>query len=572
MKRRYLLSVIVLLLGAGLFSFSKFRSNQKPKKDKRPNIILILADDLGYSDIGCYGGEVQTPNLDYLAANGLRFRSFYNTSRCCPTRASLLTGLYNQQAGIGEMTTPRDEPGYRGYITENAVTIAEVLKTAGYHTAMAGKWHVSNTIEQSNNEEQVKWLNHQTVHPYFSPVEQYPVSRGFEKYYGNIFGVVDFFDPFSLVNGTTPVEKVPAGYYHTDALNDTSVRYIKEMSKDDKPFFLYLAHTAPHWPLHALPEDIKKYEDTYKVGWDAIREARYKRMVEKRLINPAATKLSPRMNNNLSWADNPDKEWDARAMAVHAAMIDRMDQGIGRIINTLKETGQLDNTLIIFLSDNGASPEDAARYGPGFDRPGQTRDGRKIAYPVNKDKNALPGPEIVFGSIGARWANVSNTPYQYAKAQSYEGGVRTPMIAFWPEGIKSKGKFSDCVGHVMDFMPTFLQISGAQYPTTYKGHAITPLSGVSLVPALQGSNKQVHTTLYNEHYKARFIRDGEWKLVSHANDTTWHLYKINQDETELNDLSAKNPAVVQKLSQQWYAWANTHHVFPKPSGRRQARK
>jgi arylsulfatase A-like enzyme len=295
-------------------------------------------------------------------------------------------------------------------------------------------------------------------------------------------------------------------------------------------------------------------------------------MVEKGLIDPATTKLSPGMNNNLSWADNPDKEWDARAMAVHAAMIDRMDQGIGRIIKALKETGQLDNTLILFLSDNGASPEDAARYGPGFDRPGQTRDGRKIAYPVNKDKNALPGPETVFSSIGARWANVSNTPYQYAKAQSYEGGVRTPMIAFWPAGIKSKGKFSDCVGHVMDFMPTFLQLSGAQYPTTYKGHTITSYTGASLVPALQGSNKQVHTTLYNEHYKARFIRDGEWKLVSLANDTTWHLYKINQDETELNDLSAQHAAIVQKLSQQWYAWANTHQVFPKPGSRQQVKK
>lgn len=575
MKRRYLLSAAILLPVAVLFSFSKFRSDdrnvQPPKKDKRPNIVLILADDLGYSDIGCYGGEVQTPNLDYLAENGLRFRSFYNTSRCCPTRASLLTGLYNQQAGIGEMTTPTNAPGYRGYLTDNTVTIAEVLKTAGYRTAMSGKWHVSNTIEQPTKEEQVKWLNHQAVHPYFSPVEQYPVNRGFEKYFGNIFGVVDYFDPFSLVSGTTPIEKVPEGYYHTDAINDTAVKYIREFSKGDKPFFLYVAQTAPHWPLNALPEDIKKYENTYTGGWDMIREARYKRMIEKGIIDPATTKLSPRMNNNLSWADNPDKEWDARAMAVHAAMIDRMDQGIGRIIKTLKETGELDNTLIVFLSDNGASPEDCARYGPGFDRPGETRDGRKIAYPVNKDKNALPGPETVYGSIGPRWANVANTPYQYAKAQSYEGGLRTPMIAFWPAGIRNKGRFSDCVGHVMDFMPTFMQLSGAQYPKTFNGHNITPYTGASLVAAFKGSNKQVHTTLYNEHFRARYVRDGEWKLVSHSNDTTWHLYKINQDETELNDLSAQHPDVVNKLSQQWRAWANTHQVFPKPGRKNQAK-
>lgn len=407
MKSRHVLMAVFFLSLVALLSFINFNDEKKIDevkvvKDKRPNIVLIMADDLGYSDIGCYGGEIKTPNIDYLAANGLRYRSFYNTSRCCPTRASLLTGLYNHNAGIGEMTTARDPAGYRGYITENTVTLAEVLKAGGYRTAMSGKWHVSNTIEQPTTEEQVKWLNHQSVHPYFSPVEQYPVNRGFDRYFGNIFGVVDFFDPFSLVSGTTPIEKVPEGYYHTDAINDTAVSYIKELSKDDKPFFLYVAQTAPHWPLQALPEDIKKYEDTYKVGWDAIREARYKRMVEKGIIDSATTKLSPRMNNNLSWADNPDKEWDARAMAVHAAMIDRMDQGIGRIIKALRESGELENTLIIFLSDNGASPEECAKFGPGFDRPGQTRDGRKIVYPVNKDRNALPGPQTVYGSIGPR--------------------------------------------------------------------------------------------------------------------------------------------------------------------------
>ncbi|HKZ66276.1 MAG TPA: arylsulfatase [Chitinophagaceae bacterium] len=549
-----------------LFILSSCTGNRKNnpvvKKDNQPNIILILADDLGYSDLGCYGGEIQTPNLDYLAANGMRFTRFYNTSRCCPTRASLLTGLYNQQAGIGEMNTDRNEPGYRGYLTENSVTLAEVLKNAGYHTAMTGKWHVSNTIEQPSKEAQLKWLNHQASHPWFSPVEQYPVNRGFEKYYGNIFGVVDFFDPFSLVNGVTPVEKVPTGYYHTDAINDTAVGYIKEFSKEDKPFFIYVAQTAPHWPLQALPEDIKKYENTYKAGWDAIREARYKRMVEKGLINPATTSLSPRIDKELSWEKNPDKEWDARAMAVHAAMIDRMDQGIGRIIQTLRETGELENTIIVFLSDNGASPENCMKYGPGYDRPGETRDGIKINYPVNKD--ILPGPQNTFASIGERWANVANTPYQYAKAQSYEGGVRTPMIAYWPNGIKSKGGFTDHLGHVMDFMPTFLEVAMAGYPKTYNGHHIIPYSGISLLPAFEGKEKKVNNALYNEHFNARYIRDGEWKLVSLSNDTTWRLYKINQDETELNDLSAQYPDVVSRLSDQWRQWANTHQVFPKP--------
>lgn len=531
-------------------------------KDKRPNIILILADDLGYSDLGCYGGEVQTPNIDYLAANGVRFRNFYNTSRCCPSRASLLTGLYNHQAGIGQMTDVTNEDGYRGFLTGNTVTLAEVLQQAGYRTAMSGKWHVSNTIQQPTKAEQLKWLSHQASHPYFSPAEQYPVNRGFEKYYGNIFGVVNYFDPFSLVSGTKPVEQVPPGYYHTDAINDTAVGYIRELSKGEKPFFIYVAQTAPHWPLQALPEDIKKYEHTYTAGWDAIRSVRYERMIKMGLIDPATTKLSPRLNNELSWEQNPDKDWDARAMAVHAAMIDRMDQGVGRIINALRETGELNNTIIIFLSDNGASPEDCSRYGPGFDRPGETRNGEKIVYPVNK--KVLPGTEKTFASIGPRWANVANTPYQYAKAQSYEGGIRTPMIAFWPEGITSKGVFSDHLGHVMDFMPTFLELADAKYPQTFNGHAITPYAGISLLPAFKGMEKGEHTALYNEHYKARYIREGDWKLVSLANDSTWHLYKISEDESELNDMAREHPDIVKRLADKWYTWANTHNVFPKP--------
>ena len=300
-------SISVIAVTLMVYSCSSNRSTKPAVPEKRPNVILILADDLGYSDIGCYGGEVQTPNLDYLASNGLRFTSFYNTSRCCPTRASLLTGLYNQQAGIGEMTTDRKAPGYRGYLTENTVTIAEVLKTAGYRTGMTGKWHVSNTIEQPTKEEHLKWLNHQASHPYFSPVEQYPASRGFEKYFGNIFGVVDFFDPFSLVNGTAPVQDVPTNYYHTDAINDTSVNYIREFTRDGNPFFLYIAHTAPHWPLQALPEDIKKYEDTYKVGWDAVREARYKKMIDNGIIDAATTPLSPRVGKDLTWDKNLDR-------------------------------------------------------------------------------------------------------------------------------------------------------------------------------------------------------------------------------------------------------------------------
>jgi len=539
------------------------KPHPKPAAMARPNIVVILADDMGFSDVGCYGGEVHTPNIDYLAANGIKYTKFYNTSRCCPTRASLLTGLYNHNAGIGNMTDAEDEPGYRGFLTNNTVTLAEVLKASGYHTGMVGKWHVSNTDGQKDPKEQLKWMDHQSYHPTFSPLSQYPANRGFEKFYGTIWGVVDFFDPFSLVNGTEPVKTVPPNYYHTDAINDTAASYIKQFSRDNKPFFLYVAENVPHWPLMALPEDIAKYKDTYKVGWDSIRAMRYRRMVKMGLIDPKKAPLSPRWGNDLKWADNPDKDWDAAAMAVHAAMIDRMDQGIGRIIKALKETGKLDNTLIVFLSDNGASNELCANFGPGFDRPDETRDGRKIVYDTKK--KAVPGVETTYSSIGPRWANVANTPYRYWKVESYEGGIHTPMIASWPKGISlKKGSMTSELGHVKDFMATFVELAGAQYPKEFKGHQITPMQGRSLVPSFKALPVAENEAIFNEHYRARYVRFQGWKMVSLSNDTTWHLYRINEDETEINDVAAQNPDKVKELNKMWHTWASNNHVYPKP--------
>ncbi|MVT08899.1 arylsulfatase [Chitinophaga tropicalis] len=556
--KRYKVLLSTLLAGAGIVTLLSLSDRKAP----RPNIIVILADDLGYSDIGCYGGEVHTPNIDYLAHNGIRYTQFYNTSRCCPTRASLLTGLYNQQAGIGRMTDAEDEPGYRGHLTDNTVTLAEVLQSAGYHTAMCGKWHVSNTNGQPTKQEQLDWLNHRKAGGPFSPIAQYPTHRGFEKFFGTIWGVVDFYDPFSLVSGDQPIREVPKDYYHTDAINDTAVAYIRGYAGSKQPFFLYVAHNAPHWPLHALPEDIARYRQTYKAGWEAIRQARYRRMAEMGLIDTTTTKLSARWKNDLEWENNPDSVWDAEAMAVHAAMTDRMDQGIGRIIAALKETGQLDNTLILFLSDNGASPENCAAYGPGFDRPSQTRDGREIVYATRKQ--ALPGPETVYASIGTRWANVANTPYQYWKAESYEGGIHTPLIAFWPEGISvPKGGFSSWTGHVMDFMATFTELAGARYPAVYKGRKITPTTGISLTSSFR-DKPGGHELLFNEHFGARYARKGNWKLVSMSNDTTWRLYDLSVDKTEMRDMAGSQPGVVEELDSLWRKWAYSHDVYPKP--------
>ncbi|MDN3548104.1 arylsulfatase [Mucilaginibacter aquaedulcis] len=553
------LSLVMLLL-ASLFIFFK-KPDTKPK-DNRPNIVLIMADDLGFSDVGCYGSEIHTPNIDYLAAHGIKFTRFYNTSRCCPTRASLLTGLYNQRAGIGNMTDKEDELGYLGHLSENSITLAEVLKSAGYHTAMSGKWHVSNTIGQKDAKEQMKWLNHQSEHPEFSPLAQYPTNRGFEKFFGTIWGVIDYFDPFSLVSGTTPIKDVPKNYYHTDAINDTAAAYIKQFSKDGKPFFLYVAENAPHWPLMALPEDIAKYKDTYKIGWDSIRVRRYRRLVKAGIIDPSKAPLSTRFQNDLKWENNPDKEWDAAAMAVHAAMIDRMDQGIGRIIKALKESGKLDNTLIIFLSDNGASNENCTAYGPGFDRPDQTRSGEKIVYDLKKQ--IIPGLETSYASIGQRWANVANTPYRYWKAESYEGGVHTPMIAYWPKGITAKpGSVSEQLGHVKDFMATFIEIAKAKYPAQYKGHSILPTQSMSLAASFKGKTT-ADEPLFNEHYGARYVRYQGWKMVSLAKDSTWSLYRIKDDETENNDVSVANPDKVKQLAAMWHKWAAENNVYPKP--------
>ncbi|HXH98847.1 MAG TPA: arylsulfatase [Sphingobacteriaceae bacterium] len=550
-------SVVVLSVVMVLIGFNSVFG----QKDTRPNIIVIMADDLGYSDLGSYGGEINTPALDGLAKNGLRFTQFYNASRCCPSRASLLTGLYPHQAGIGAMTMDRNLPGYRGYLTENTVTIAELLKKAGYHTGMVGKWHVSNTIEQKKDE-QLKWLAHQTSYPAFSPLSQYPTNRGFDKYYGNIWGVVDFFDPFSLVNGTEPVQSVPQDYYHTTAIGDTAIAYVDEFTQDDKPFFLYIAHTAPHWPLHALPEDIKKYENTYTAGWDAIRKARYHKMLKSGLIKSENTLLSPGMFPDKQWKNNPDKQWDARAMAVHAAMVDRMDQTIGKLIKKLKEKGELDNTLIFFLSDNGASYEIPAKYGPGFDRAGSTRDGRKVIFPV--DKEVLPGPQTVHAGIGPEWANVANTPLRYYKSKQHEGGIATPLIVHWPKRIHKIGKIIGQPGHVMDIMATCLDVSGTGYPKTFDGRNITPIQGKSLLPVFSGKKQNGHDVLFWEHLGACAIRQGDWKLVKLDRKSEWELYNLDKDRTELNDLSGKYPEKVKALSVLWQKMAHDLKVFPNP--------
>lgn len=549
------------ILPATLLAMTGVSCTSPSDADKRPNIIVILADDLGYSDLGCYGGEIRTPNLDRLASEGVRFTHFYNASRSCPTRASLLTGLYQHQAGIGRMTFDNHLPGYRGTLSHNAVTIAEVLKTAGYRTSMIGKWHVAETPLR---EDQRDWLNHQVFHDTFSDLENYPVNRGFDTHYGTIYGVVDYFDPFSLVEGEAPVNEVPEGYYITQALSDRAVKEVKEYAKDERPFFMYLAYTAPHWPLQALPEDIARYEDTYKAGWEAIRNARYERQREMGLFGDQEDFLSPRQFND-RWDENPDAEWDARAMAVHAAMVDRMDQGIGSLIDALEETGQLDNTLILFLSDNGCSSEICQNFIPGAnDRPDMTRDGRPVVYP--KDKEVLPGPETTYASLGPKWANVTNTPFRFWKAKAYEGGICTPMIAHWPDGIRRNiGGITEEYGHVMDIMATCVELAGAEYPETYNGNEIIPMEGISLVPIFTRGHREGHEYLGFEHFHERaFISADGWKIVRPKHKGKWELYDLNKDRSEQHDIADLHPEKVAEMVAAYEEWAKRCMVEPSP--------
>lgn len=510
---------------------------------RRPNIVIIMADDMGFSDIGCFGGEIQTPNLDKLAANGLRFTQFYNCARCCPTRASLMTGQYPHKVGLARNGQS---------LTRDGITIAEALKQAGYNTAMAGKWHLSRTDTLKETKLHQKWLDHQydPGHP-FAPLETYPVSRGFDKHYGVIWGVIDYFDPFSLVEETRAVENVPEDYYFTDAINEKSVQYIREFGRSGKPFFLYVAHCAPHWPLHARPEDIAKYKDTYKEGWEKLRHDRYERMIEMGLFKRENTPLPPIQDRGKRWAEltEQEKSFQASKMAVHAAMVDRLDQGLSKIMETLEQTGQLENTVIFFLSDNGASPE--VPQTPGYDRSSQTRDGRKIRYKGISE----PGPETTYTGIGAPWASASNTPFRYWKKESFEGGCHTPLIVHWPEGFRAKPRsVTSQVSHVIDIMPTCLELAGAKYPGRHNGHTLTPLDGKTLMAILKGKEREGHERLFFEHMGGRAVIEGDWKLVA-LKDRPWELYNLSRDRTEMENLAAKHPGRVWTMSSQWDKWA-----------------
>ncbi len=530
------LHMVCFMIGSLLLSswMVSCESSSDTPIGSKPNIIIIMADDMGYSDLGSYGSEIETPNLDRLAANGLKFTQFYNAGRCSPSRASLLTGLYPHKAGVAWLTTePKGNtaPGYRGNLNNKSVTIPEVLKTVGYTNYMSGKWHVTEKKQMESPTPRPSWPN----------------QRGFDQFFGTINGLADFFIPVDLKRNNTSAS-FPKDFYYTDAISDTAGSFITNHvdSKTEEPFFMYVAYTAPHFPLQAKPQDIAKYEKMYFKGWNVIRKQRFEKM--KRLGLVDADMSLPELDSEIMpWEqlDDEKKKEMAMRMAVYAAQVDCMDQGIGRILSSLEQTEQLDNTLIFFLSDNGGSAEYKSELDPD---------------------PALLGTAESYESYRKAWAHVSNTPFKRYKHWVHEGGISSPFIVSWPDQIKEGGQWIKDPAHITDLMATSMAVANAKYPKEYKGQLIQPYDGTSLLPLFTG-NTLKRDTLFWEHEGNRAIRIGDWKLVSRGKPLApyrgnWQLYDLNNDRAEQNDRSDEFPEKVKTMSEAWNEWATKSDVFP----------
>ena len=521
----------------------------------RPDIVLILADDLGYSDLGCYGGEISTPHLDALAEDGVRLTQFYNTARCSPSRASLLTGLHPHQTGIGVLTGDDSPVGYPGNLRPDVPTIAEMLSTGGYTTAAVGKWHLAADVR--------------------TPNDSWPTRCGFDSFYGTLTGCGSYYAPPTLVRGETNIEHEvqDPDFYYTDAITDEAVRSIEGSAGEPDPLFLYVAYTAPHWPLHAPEEDIQACRGRYDEGWDELRAARLARQKELGIIAEDAA-LSPRAPGEQSWEDTPDKEWQARRMETYAAMVERMDRGVGRIVEALRAKGTLENTVLVFLSDNGASPEEL----PHFEREvfvkrrdifsPTTRAGEEVR--LGNDPEIVPGPESSYTSYGRPWANLSNTPFRMYKKWTHEGGIAAPFILHWPGGGLEEGKLHRSPLQLVHVLPTLLDAAGLDAQEVRSQNAL-PLEGESFLPDLSRSTLDVGRTpsagsdvrgdLFWEHCGNAAVRRGRWKLVREYGHP-WELYDLETDPSELNDLSRLQPVRAQELLVAWSTWANRVGVIP----------
>ncbi|ROQ21706.1 arylsulfatase [Marinimicrobium koreense] len=517
-----------------VFTYVSFVANASTESlDKKPNIVVILLDDMGFSDISSYGGEIPTPNIDKLASNGVKLSQFYNTARCSPTRASLLTGMYPHKAGMGYLAgfERQGSRGTLGYLHDRAVTAADVLSDAGYFTAMTGKWHLGHN-------------------------ETPPHKRGFQASLALPAGGVYFPDQASFKKGQKVVSPIFLNgkklqlddnrvsdeyWYGTDLWTDWGIKFIQEAEATNKPFFLYLSHVAPHFPVMAPQETIEKYRGRYMKGWEVLRRERYQRQIELGLLDE--NWLLPEMSPDVPDWDSLSREDKIRydhIMAVYAAAMEHVDASVGRLTQYLKEQGQLDNTLILFLSDNGGSAES----GPN---------GMSLGSP-------LGGPTSrVF--VGQSWAELQNTPFKLYKHFSTEGGIATPFIAHWPTGISKRPEkeFLDTPAHVIDILPTLIDVSDATYPARYRDTDILPMNGVSLVPLFEGKRLSRPEPIFFEHEGNRAVRDGRWKLVSRLLGS-WRLYDMDADRTETVDLFQKHPDIAQSMILQYEKWAQRDFV------------
>jgi arylsulfatase A-like enzyme len=533
----------LFLILPALTTVNALHSETREQHNQRPNIILILADDMGYSDIGCYGGEISTPNLDQLAAQGIRFTQFYNAARCCPSRASLLTGVYPHESGIGHMTHKVwSGPVYQGYLNNKTVTLAEVLGQNGYSTNMVGKWHVGT--------EEVAW----------------PSNRGFHRFYGihswvdsyyKVLGGCDIYEDGKIVLPASNKLPEPVSesddWYTTDVFTRKALEYIDKSVAEEKPFFLYTAYNSPHWPLEAPDSTIRKYLGKYNMGW--------KKLMQEKLIRMKKMGIMPE-NTEIPYQEMPD--WDSLSdsikldtefrRAIYAAQIEDLDINIGRLVSHLKERGIFENTVIIFLSDNGCSaePEDND-FGYNW--------GKNTRWNYNKWKynSGRAG-----ASQGRAWSIASNTPFRMYKKFIHEGGISTPLIVSYPAKISSPGSLVHTPGFLPDIMATCIDLAGAKYPKTMGKSSITPLRGHSLVPIFENKPYNEHEFICWEHENHGGIREGDWKLVTEKlENPVWELYNISVDRTEATNLATSYPEKVTELKAKWDKWAAEVGVFPK---------
>jgi len=508
----------------------------------RPNIVLILADDLGYSDLGCYGGEIRTPHLDRLAADGVRLAQFYNTARCSPSRASLLTGLHPHQTGIGILTNDDGPRGYPGTLRADSATVAEVLGAAGYDTAMFGKWHLTGQIDE--------------------PDESWPTRRGFDTFFGTLSGCGSYYWPSTLHDGERSVDDLPVeqrDFFYTDEISARACDYLDDRD-GETPFLMYVAYTAPHWPLHAKDEDIAAYDGAFADGWDELRERRLERLHASGLLQPG-TLLSQRDPSQPAWSDVEDPKWQQRGMEVYAAQVEVMDRGIGRILDHLETTGLADDTIVVFLADNGACAEELPLGDPEVFRgrrsivPPSTRDGEPLA--LGNSPDVVPGPEDTYASYGQAWANLSNTPFRLYKRWVHEGGIASPFVVRWPAGGLADGEIVHTAYQLTHVLPTLLEAAGVEHPG---GRWQLP-EAPSMLPAWRGGEVDPGTLCW-EHLGNSAVRRGPWKLVREHGDP-WELYDVGVDRSETADVAADHPGLVAELVAAYDAWAERVGVVPR---------